>query len=378
MNDTIKKLVFLLFIIAFTFSCEDDSLPSTYSPEGAVASPENISIQGLYILSEGNMGSNKASLDYFDYSTGIFTNNIYGKVNPSVALSLGDVGNDIQIYGSKMYAVINLSNYVEVMDAKTSEHLGQIEIPNCRYITFDKGYAYVSSYSGAAQPNNTVLGTINKIDTVSLKIVGEATVGYQPEEMAVVNNKLYVANSGGYTPESYDNTVSVLSLNPFQELKKITVGSNLWRVRKDKNNKIWVTSRGNYSDIKPFVVVIDPKSDTIEKTIHTTVTNFGFYEDNLYYYGTDYDNNFKAVNSYGIIDINAKEVTSSHFINESMKSKIVVPYGIIINPVNGDIFIGDAIDYTVPGKVYCLDKNGNLKWERTVGVSPGHFAFVWK
>lgn len=29
---------------------------------------------------------------------------------------LGDVGNDLQIYGSKLYATINVSNYIEVMN----------------------------------------------------------------------------------------------------------------------------------------------------------------------------------------------------------------------------------------------------------------------
>ena len=34
-------------------------------------------IQGIYLLNEGNMGSNKASLDYFDYQSGIYYKNIF-------------------------------------------------------------------------------------------------------------------------------------------------------------------------------------------------------------------------------------------------------------------------------------------------------------
>ena len=30
-----------------------------------------------FLLNEGNMGSNKSTLDYFDYQTGIYTKNIY-------------------------------------------------------------------------------------------------------------------------------------------------------------------------------------------------------------------------------------------------------------------------------------------------------------
>ena len=59
------------------------------------------------------MGSNKSTLDYYDYETGVYTKNIYAERNPGVVKELGDVGSDIQIYGDKLYAVINCSHFVE-------------------------------------------------------------------------------------------------------------------------------------------------------------------------------------------------------------------------------------------------------------------------
>lgn len=56
-------------------------------------------IYGFFLLNEGNMGTNQASLDYYDYETGVYTRNIYGERNPYEVKDLGDVGNDIQIYG---------------------------------------------------------------------------------------------------------------------------------------------------------------------------------------------------------------------------------------------------------------------------------------
>ena len=100
-------------------------------------------IKGFFLLNEGNMGSNKSTLDYFDYQTGIYTKNIYAERNPGVVKELGDVGNDIQIYGNKLYAVVNCSHFVEVMDVRTARHITQISIPNCRYIVFKGRYAYV-------------------------------------------------------------------------------------------------------------------------------------------------------------------------------------------------------------------------------------------
>ncbi len=50
-------------------------------------------------------------------------------------------GNDIQIYGDKLWAVINCSNYVEVMDVNTAKHITKIAIPNCRYLAFKDKHA---------------------------------------------------------------------------------------------------------------------------------------------------------------------------------------------------------------------------------------------
>ena len=79
-------------------------------------------IVGMYLLNEGNMGSNKSTLDYLDLSgsdsTVHYLRNIYSERNPSAVMSLGDVGNDCQIYGSRLWLVINCSNKVEVARAE--------------------------------------------------------------------------------------------------------------------------------------------------------------------------------------------------------------------------------------------------------------------
>lgn len=153
----------------------------------------------MYLLNEGNMGSNKATIDYLDFCNGCYIRNIYGERNPNVVKELGDVGNDIQIYGNRLYAVINCSHKVEVMDARTCRRIGQVDIPNCRYINFYDGKAYVSSYVGPVSIDpNAQLGAVFEIDTATLQITRKVTVGYQPEELVVYNEHIYVVNSGGY------------------------------------------------------------------------------------------------------------------------------------------------------------------------------------
>ena len=140
----------------------------------------------------------------------------------------------IKIYGNKLYAVINVSNFIEVMDARTAKHLGTIPLENGRYITFANGKAYASSYAGPVTIDpKAPLGKVVEIDTINLSVTRQVTVGYQPEELEVVGNNLYVANSGGYRVPEYDKTVSVIDLSTFKETKKIDVeqGERRFRVK---------------------------------------------------------------------------------------------------------------------------------------------------
>ncbi|MDE6490602.1 MAG: YncE family protein, partial [Muribaculaceae bacterium] len=79
--------------------CRKDELvvPTEYDiiPEEYDASS---SVRGFYLVNEGNMGSNKCSLDFFDYATGLYARNFYTDRNPSVVTELGDLGNAIGIY----------------------------------------------------------------------------------------------------------------------------------------------------------------------------------------------------------------------------------------------------------------------------------------
>ena len=65
-------------------------------------------------------------------------------------------------------------------------------------------------------------GPVYRVDTASLKVEAKVTVGYQPDELTVLGEYLYVANSGGYRAPDYDNTVSVIELERFKQVQKIT------------------------------------------------------------------------------------------------------------------------------------------------------------
>ena len=373
----ISGWLLLAMLIAFV-SCrkEENIVPPTKT--GITEPRTDTKIKGFYLLNEGNMGSNKASIDFFNYETGCYNKNIYADRNPGVVKELGDVGNDIQIYGNKLYAVINCSHFVEVMNVENAKHISQISIPNCRYITFKDKYAYVSSYAGPVQIDpNARLGYIAKIDTTTLAVIDSCNVGYQPEEMVIVGNKLYVANSGGYRVPNYDHTVSVIDLNTFKEIKKIDVAINLHRLEADSYGNIYVSSRGNYYEVPSKTFVIDSKTDEVVKEIALANSEMALAGDSLYIYSTEWNYNTGSNTiSYAIYDVKKQEILTRNFIKDGTEKKIEIPYGIAINQETQEFFVTDAGNYVTPGKLHCYSLDGYLKWSVTTGDIPAHFAFT--
>lgn len=371
----------LLLVLAA--ACREDELvvPAEYEVVADSPSPDT-AVRGFYLLNEGNMGSNKCTLDFFDYFTGLYARNVYAERNPWVVKELGDVGNDIGIYGSKLYVVVNCSHKVEVLDARTGVRLGQVDVPNCRYVRFHHGCAYVSSYLGPVLIDpDAPRGAVYRIDTLSLAVTGRVTVGYQPEEMEVVDDYMYVANSGGYRAPLYDNTVSVIQMVDFKQVQQIPVGINLHRLKKDRHGRLWVSSRGDYAERPSRLYVMEKKRGynqmVVSDTLPTACSDMALFGDSLYFYATEW-NSYTARNtvSYGIIDLRTKQIVSTNFITDGTDKDISVPYGIAIHPETGDIFVTDAKNYVSSGTLYCFDRRGRKKWSVRTGDIPAHIVFL--
>lgn len=371
-------------VLTLLAGCRGDEviMPAITEPVGDVR-PDS-SVRGFYLLDEGNMGSNKCSLDFYDYQSGVFTRNFYSEKNPHAVKELGDVGNDLKIYDGKLYAVINCSHKVEVMDAVTGIRIGQIDIPNCRYVTFHEGKGYVSSYVGPVQMNpDSPKGMVYEFDTATLQITRRVTVGYQPEELAVAGNRLYVANSGGYRAPDYDNTVSVIDLGSFRQIRQIQVAENLHRLRIDGRGRMWVTSRGNRADVPSRIYVLDMSEYDglyhVVNSIDVACSNLAIAGDRLYYIAAEWrDASQSNAVAYGVIDTRSMQKVSDSFITDGTECDIMIPYGIDVHPESGDIFLTDARNYVSSGTLYCFTADGRKKWSVRTGDIPACIAFLSK
>ncbi|MDR1544452.1 MAG: YncE family protein [Prevotellaceae bacterium] len=330
--------------------------------------------KGFFLLSEGAWGANNASLDFYNCETGEYLQNIFSRINPNIVGGLGDVGNDLQIYGSRLYAVINYSNYVEVMDLK-GRHIGEIEVKNCRKIAFCNGKAYITSYGDAIYGDGEHNGFVAEIDTADLKIKRTIEVGYQPDGLAVFGGKIYVANSGGYC-QTYANTLSIIDIENFTE-RKIVSALNCQIVEQDNNGNLFMISNGNYADVNAAIYKVNMQTESIEK-IDIFASNFCISDGNLYILSnnTNWETGETVAKKYVVYNIDSKRITSENFITDGTEHEIQLSYGIAVNPVTKEILITDQKRGTSVGEVFCFSPDGVQLWKQTTGIFPKYAAFL--
>lgn len=384
------RLLLLCGALLSVFACQKDPIPEVYKDASLTGEKVDVSgipasVQKIFMLNEGGMGSNNASLDFLRISDGNYVTGAFKKMNPEAGAGLGDVGNDIVVHGDEVWMAINNSGIVEVISAKDETEIAAIQVATPRNIAFDDAYAYVSSWAGAyangsydADGNYTITdsknpkGQVYRINLSTKKVEGTVEVGYQPEGLACYNGKLYVANSGGISSQlpptySYDNTVSIIDTKTFKVTKTVEVQVNLKNVYSDGTGNIYVTTLGNYWSVHSGLYMIDA-SDAV-KHIADYVSVSSMNDGTVYCVGAEEEFDWSAAKTWKAWS--CKNGAKTDF-NLSVSAS--TPYSLCA--VGDSTFLmGDAGDYFNPGSV-SLYNNGSQVWTVTAGVCPGHFA-IW-
>lgn len=315
---------------------------------------------GIYILNQGNFGKNNSSLTYYDYTTKTATADIFSAAN---SRGLGNTANDAKIYGSKMYLIVNLSSTIEVVDRKTVRSIKQISLTNGgtprqpRSVAFYKNNAYITSYDG----------TVAVLDTASLSISKYITVGNNPEQLAIANGKLYVANSGGLNYPAVDKTVSVIDLVTFAE-KKITVGDDPYAVSVDSYGDVYVTAYGVFGTSNASLTIIDSKTDIVKLKTDFDGGAFAIQGDDAFY--------FTSAGAINIYNLKTEGIRTTGFIVDG--TTFTSPYALAVDNTNGEVFVTDAKDYASNGVLYAISRDGKKEYSIETGINPGTILFVNK
>lgn len=350
--------------------------------------PEPGELGRLYILNEGVMGMGNSSIDFYDFADGTYVTDAFPAANPDVTLGLGDTGNDLAVYGGKLWAVMNGSDLVEVMDASTMEHIRAIDVPVCRDIAFSGRYAYVTSWAGNVSDDGDRTGMVYRIDINSLSIAGAVEVGYQPEDIAALDGKIYVANSGGMT-DGYDNRLSIIDEESFSLERAVEIAANICDIAPDAYGRLWISSPGDYYSVHSGIYVYDTVSGTVLKPESGAnilpewindirVSSMYSTGSHLWVLGNENEWDYTAgAGKYCLYTIDCQALTMTRTeLSRTGAESIYNPYGIWVSPDEKTIAITDAASYTEPGYILFLDANLNFVSSFQTGFLPGHFAVL--
>lgn len=381
------KVVLAIALVAAAGCRKEDTLrflpgengePSDYEVVDAAVNA-SAEPSGIYLVNQGNQGSNKARLDFLNFHNGFYIRDVFTEYNPEVVKGLGDTGNDVQVYKGKVFVAVNGSHKVEIMDAYSMKRLAQVDVPNCRFIAFDGNCAYVTSYVAKdKEALKTQKGALYCIDLDTYKVTGQVTVGYQPEQLVIRDGKAYVANSGGYVA-GYDDTISVVDLKSMKVEYDIKVAVNLELMLVDADGVIWVSSRGNYIDVSSTLNYLVKKGDKYELggSVNVPVSSMALAGDKIYVIGSTYTPPAWALTTtYNIVNAKTRKLESGSFITDGTESDITTAFTVTVNPGNGDIYVTDAKDYVSSGTLHCYTGSGKHKWSVRTGDIPARIAFL--
>ncbi|MDR1879387.1 MAG: hypothetical protein LBQ78_00430 [Tannerellaceae bacterium] len=320
---------------------------------------------GFYILNRGNWNENNASLAYYNFTTGVMTPNLYRTANNE---GLGDGAEQLLVYGSKVYVTVTTSSRLAVMETggRLIQSLpirkGNVPMePRC--MAAHNGKVYVSYYAGHS---------VAVLDTATLTIEKEVSVGRYPEQLAITGGKLYVANSGGLdgsTTTGYGKTVSVIDLQSFTVEKEIEVVINPVQLAADSQGDVYLISMGDYGTVKNTLQRIDGATGTV--TTMGEASLISLVNDKLYAIYAQYNDPNITYRKY---DALTETVENDSFITDG--TSITSPNALAVDPVTGKIYITDFV-YGSTATLYLFSADGRLeKREDTGGYDAKWMTFL--
>ena len=317
--------------------------------------------EGVLICNEGTFGAGNGSISYYNPENDSVVNDIFKLEN---GRNLGDVVQSVSRIGDFVFIQVNNSHKIEIVDGKSFAEKGVIKnLTQVRYAIGNENIAYASAWGKWG-----VNGKVYFIDVKTLSISDSIATGLGPEAMILLDNKLFVANSGGW---SYDSTITIINPTNKTILKTLIVGANPKTMVVDKNQKLWVLCSGSaiYDanwNVKGHrsakLVRINPSTFAIEKEVilftdkHPVKLSINANGDKLFF-GAGFG--FQGIY---IFNINDATFSTNKLIDKEF-------YGFDVNN-NGEIYAFEALNFTERGKLFRYSETGVELGNYLVGIAP--------
>ena len=344
----IHRLSIMLFTV-LAIACNNDD----EKPRGQYE-------HGVFIVNEGGFNST-GSVTFFDRTSAEVEQSIL-KLNPTNFA--GTFAQSLAFKDEKGYLVLSGDNKIAVVDANTFESLGTIAdaaIVAPRYVEVINNKAYISVAGPYDENFSLVNSYVLVYDLDAGTVVKKIDTDEGTENLLFNGNYLFASNYNF----GASNTLAVINPADNSLVKQIVLSGGPSGMVTDANGKLWVIC----SDfISGKLYRINPSTLTIEATI--TLSSAPEIDLAI---TPDKQNIIYAIGKsiYKLPITSATATAQPLFV----ASDVTAFYTFNVDPDNGDIWIGDALDYSSPGKAYIYNAAGSAKSSVPAGISVGQFVF---
>lgn len=317
----------------------------------------------VYVVCEGNFGTGDATL----YAYMPMQDSVYGDLYKNANNQpLGDVFQSMTKIGNNFFLCINNSDKIAVVDAGSVKLSGTINMAKPRYILpISSTKAYVSTLFS------------NKVYIINPKtqqVTGNIDMpNLNPEGMCLYYNDAFIC-----TWDTAGNKIYKVDITTDKIAQAVTIAGNApQEILEDKEQMLWVLS-GNQPEGKSAKFSrIDPSTGEVLVSYSFPANAdplkpvFNVTKDTIYFIEADYSGG-TANNGIYRMGIHDPSIPVQAFIAAKQYQYF---WALGIDPTTGNIYVGDPKGFTQKGSVYIYRTDGTQTGSFNVGVGPGHFYF---
>ncbi len=346
-----SQLFYLLLLIPFLNACNDDD-----DQGGPQIPPEDIYSNGVFVVNEGQFGTETSSLSFFDYETGGVEENVFQEVNNREVL-----GNTLQHYyidGDNGYLVISSSAIIQKVNALTLEDQGTImgDFDNPRYMTSIGNKGYITNF-GTFVDGGFQGAKVSVVDLVSGEVLTELDGDNAPDYIMAHEGQIFISNTG-------NNTIGVIDPESDAYVTQIPVDGVPGKIVADQAGYLWViTAAFGAEGQETGLYRINPTNFEVDDVVavegagkHLVINES---KDIVYFVaGSEV---FRKSTAGG----QPEAITTLSGFSA---------YGLGIGK-DDELFVGDATDFSSNGFVHRFSANGDFIEQFSAGIAPNGFIF---
>jgi hypothetical protein len=303
-----------------------------------------------YLANEGNFGFGNADFSRLGIRSGTLVNGLFREKNSA---SAGDVMQSVGIAGGRIFLLMNNSSCIHVLDTGTYKLLKTVRgLRSPRYFCkISDVYALISDMYARK---------LYLFSLTNLSVTDSFPVSGWCEKMMLHKGKVYICNTDGGKLYEFDPVNLKLS-------DSITTYKGCSSLQVDATGDLWVLCSGSYLPGFPsrlFRLSVQPLKILTEKVLGSTYQakdlEISAGRDSLWWlYG--------GVYGMGIAQQQMYSFAAAGTVNA---------YGLTCSPVNGHLWISDAMNYQQAGRLREYAQSGAVLAEYVTGIIPSQLTIV--